>query len=310
MSADKVKSSLENSIGNYLSTPLNKKRCAISNNNNMSFHWADYGLTCNIYKDMLRNDNKFQSYHGALLANLEKLKTIPLWIKTLDGISTMSLYDVYDSLVTKGKLSRFYVNSSGKLVMSFHGPRGPFEVLSPADCVNHERYTELVFTHLLDGRIPTRDFRVRCSGKVLCYYEVCFNKVTNLEVEQVTTDGILFSTQDNDLRDKLATSKEIKLLLNLDIFHQTLRQSFNDLRNAFSDYKFNLFFTRDAKHSYHVVPKFLSFYQGHDHDISGTTYIFVHFHHFKGNDDMVENVLKEFTVQLRSQIKDEILKAS
>ncbi len=298
------------SIKDYLSTPLNKKQCSLSVSDNINFHWADYSVTCDLYRELVNKDEKVHLLHNHLVSNLEKLKTVPVWVKTMDGVSTLSLFDIYDSLATKGKMSRFYVNQAGKLVISFYGPQGPFEVLAPSECINHERYTELIFNYLLQGKIPTRDFRIRCAGKVLCYYDLCFDKATNIDVVQVTSDGILFSTDDKELRNKLSTSKEIKILMNLEIFHKVLRKSFDELRNAFGDYEYNLFFTRDAKHAYHLQPKYLHFYQAFDHDVSGLTYIYAHFHHFKGNNDVLQNILKEFTAQLRDQIKEDIFKVA
>ncbi|MBL7665335.1 MAG: hypothetical protein JNM93_09385 [Bacteriovoracaceae bacterium] len=293
-------------VREYLKTPLNKGKCALTTNQNINFHWADYSLTCDLYRDLVKKDSKFHQAHNSIVMNLEKLKTVPVWVKTIDNVTTLSLYDIYDALATKGKMSRFYVNKANKLVISFAGPNGPFEVLSPSECVNLDRYTDFIFSYLLQGKIPTRDFRLRCQGKVGCYYDVCFNKQTEIDVEQITSDGILFSTKDNELKNKLLYSKEIKILMNLDLFHKVLKKSFNELRNAFSDYRFNLFFTRDSRHSYHVIPKHLYFYQAYDHDMTGITYIYCYFQNFKGNNDVLENILKEFTDQIRNQLKEEI----
>lgn len=303
-----AKSSLGNSpqIKEYLSTPLNKSQCPLTTNQNMSFHWADYSLTCDIYRGLIKNDAKYHQIQNTLVLNMDQLRTVPVWVKTIDGVSTLSLYDIYDSLTTKGKMSRFYVNKENKLVLSFSGPEGPFEILSPSECINKNRYSDFVFTYLLQEKLPTRDFRVRCKGSVLCYYDVCFNKQIKIDVEQITSDGILFSTDDDTLKDKLFYSKEIKFLMNLELFHQNLHKSFNELRNNFSDYEYNLFFTRDSRHSYHVQPKNLYFYHAYDFDQTGKTYFYCHFSNFKGKNNILENIMKEFTDQLRTQIKAEI----
>jgi hypothetical protein len=270
------------SLREYLAKPFSKQRFSLSTNDNMSFHWADFALTCDINKELIQRDQNVSSMHNIMVGQLERLKTVPVWVRTIDGVSTLSLFDIYDSLATKGKMSRFYVNQSGKLVISFHGPEGPFEVLSPAECVHPDRYSEMIFDYIFKGKLPTRDFRLRCEGKILCYFDVCFNKSTQIDVEQITTEGILFSTKDNELKDKITNSKEIKVLMNLEVFHKALSYNFDGMRNLFSDYKNSLFFTRDSRHAYHIQPKHMYFYQAYDHDVTGQTYFFVPFAFIKG----------------------------
>jgi hypothetical protein len=293
-------------LRSYLSTPLNRVNCPLTVNNNMSFHWADYSLTCELYMDLIRKDTRVSSAHHTIVKNMDKLKTIPLWVKTIDGVSTLSLYDIYDALATKGNVSRLYVNKAGKMVVSFHGPGGPFEVLSPSECINKERFTELIFSNLLNGKLPVRDFRVRCNGKALVYYDLCFNKNTTINIEQITTDGILFSTSERDLREKILFSKEIKVLINLNLFHEVLKKSLTDVRNSFSEYTMNLFYTRDSRDAFHIQPKNLKFYQSYDYDLTGKQYMYCHYSNIKGQNDSLENILREFIEQLRSQLKEEI----
>ncbi len=291
----------------YLGRPLTKLHLNLSKNGNLSFHWADYALTCEVTKGLIKNDQSFRSYHGALVHNLDKMKAIPMWVKTVNGVTTLSLYDIYDFMATQGHVSNLYVNAEGKLVLSFHGPDGPFEVVPVLDLIHHDKYKEIIFTHLLGGKIPVRDFRVRCEGSILCYYDTCFNKFARLNVEQMTSEGLLFSTTEN-LKEKFSHSKEIRLLINLSVFQQTMKQSFVDIRNSFSDFKYNLFFTRDLKHSYHTTPGSLRFYQGHDYERTGLTYIFVSYSDIKGDNDIVETTLRQFCTKLQNHIKDNLVK--
>jgi hypothetical protein len=296
------------SLKEYLSNPLQIKSHSLSKKDDLNFHWSDFAETCELYKKFLKK-NKYKIYDG-LMNSLEAFKNTDVWIKGEDHVHTLNLYTVYDVLVSSKKLPHLNKGKEDKVEISFMGPGGPFKKLTLGECVNEDTYSQFVFHRVLTGQLPFRDFRLRCKGKVLCYYDNLVEKSVVLEVSQLTSEGILFVSREKNLEKKLQKTSELRPLIDIKIFKDALNSSLMEMGNQFSNHSKELFFTQDDRSQYTIDPSKLKFFKGYDSEAKGIDYIFCKFEDIKGHNDLLEGILKDFTNEMKEQISFELKKAA
>ncbi len=286
----------------YLAKPLQVTEHFFSKKKDISFHWADFSHACQLYRDSQKKGKK--NINSELTKYVNTFHNTDLWMKASDRVVTLSLYQIYDCLISNTKLPVVNKGKDDLVEVCFMGPGGPFKKISLGECVNDANYAHFVFLRLMDGTLPMRDFRIRCQGKVLCYYEQVLKHSCVLEVSQLTSEGILFVSSEKNLESKLSQAKNFRPLIDIKIFKQALGASLNDLGNFFNGERADLFYTHDERCEYNINPKDLKFYSGYDSQAKGVDYIFCRYEDIKGHNNLLEDILKSFTQELKSKIYD------
>jgi hypothetical protein len=296
------------SLKEYLSSPLQLKQHFFSRNNNIGFHWADFNETCQIYMQYLKK-NKL-GVRDKLLDQVNHFKATDVWIKADNRVVTLNLYQIYDCLVAARPIPIIEKGKEDYVELSFMGPGGLFRKMTLGHCFNEDSYSQFVFHRLLNGDLPMRDFRLRIHGKILCYYDQIFKRSCTIEVSQITSEGLLFVSHEKNLQNKIKHASSFRPLIDLSLFRKALGHSMVDMANMFSNANEDLLFTQDDRCEYQIDPRDLKFYKGYDSEAKGVDYIFCRFEDIKGNNDLLEEILKSFTEYLKKQIMEETAKAA
>lgn len=291
------------SMKEYLSNPFQDKTLSLSDNDNLSFHWADFAESCEIFKERMQTNKN--GVYEKLLSKLEGYKKTDVWVKGRQRVHTLNLYTIYDCLVLNKKIPEIDKGKEDVVEVSFMGPGGPYKKISLGECLNADSYSQFVFHRLLTEQIPMRDFRLRCKGSIACNYHHVYSRSLILEITQLTSEGILFISQDKNIKKKMAQTDEIKLLIDIDVFKEGLKMSLNEIKNNFSKND-QPFYTQDDRCEYKLATKDIQFFEGYDSQAKGITYIFCRFEDIHGHNELFSEILKSFTDHMRGEIGEHV----
>ncbi|MBL7665336.1 MAG: hypothetical protein JNM93_09390 [Bacteriovoracaceae bacterium] len=295
-------------LSDYFQDPFKASPAALSENDNLSFHWSDFAEACQMYKTHLKkNKNKL---FDKLLDKIEGFKRTSVWLKHEHQIFHLDLYVIYDCFVQNRALPGCGLNKIDSTEVSFVGPNGPFKKINLGECLNADSYSYFVFHKLLTEQIQMRNFRLRCQGSIICYLDPQHKKAMSLDVLQLTSDGLLFACKDVEIEKKLAGFQTIRPLIDLGLFKDALNQSLDEVKNRFSNFHSDLFFTKDNRYEYIIDPKKCKFSYGYDSYAKGQCYIYCPYENIQGQNSLLIEVLKMFTNQLRDEISDVMKQAA
>lgn len=212
-------------------------------NGNMVFHWADFFETCDFIKCQLENDPALMEDFKHRETALSNLVLIPVWVKTENKIHQTTMHDLYEKYISNQTHLLGGIDPFCPLEISFISGTGPFKGMSIAECFNKSTYRDFVLFYLLKGKLPRRDFRVRLKSKVLVEYGQNFNQAELVSLEQLTMNGMLFSTDSETWKNKFSEEKEVRILVNSHTLADGLGKNLCELKTHLSQYPFNFLYS-------------------------------------------------------------------
>lgn len=216
---------------------------ALGENGVMVFHWADFHETCDSVKVALENDPELLEDFKRREVGIAHLAQIPVWIKTPSKVHQSNMHELYEKHIFNRTQVLGGVDPFGPIELSFISGTGPFKTMAITECFNRTIYRDFILINLLRGKLPKRDFRVRLKSKVLFEYGEDYAKAQLVNLDQLTSNGFLFSV-DADLFQKEMTSSEgVRILLDTNALKTALGKNLEELKAHFSQYAFNLMYS-------------------------------------------------------------------
>ncbi|WPU63641.1 hypothetical protein [Peredibacter starrii] len=212
-------------------------------NRNVVFHWADFFETCDLIKNQMQNDPVLSEDFKNREAALARLALIPVWIRTENKVHQTTMHDLYEKYILNQTQLLIGVDPFCPIELSFISGTGPFKGMSVAECFNKTTYKDFVLINLLKGKLPKRDFRIRLKSKVLMEYGSDFNQAHLVALEQITTNGLLFSVDSDTFMKKISQSPQVRVLLNTEMLDGGQGKELPELKNHLSQFAFNLMYS-------------------------------------------------------------------
>jgi hypothetical protein len=216
-------------------------------NGNLVFHWADFHETCEFMKNEIQEDLSLKEDYKKRETGVERLRLIPMWIRTRDQVYQINMYDLYESyILTKSHFVQ-NVDPLNPIEISFISGTGPFKQMAIAECLSHITYKDFIMIYLLKDKLPKRDFRVRLKAKVLMSYGEDFSQARLISLEQLTSRGLLLSMDWELWMEEVSQSKELKLLIETNHIEKAIGKNLEELRTHLNEHTFNLLYSSNEE---------------------------------------------------------------
>ena len=222
----------------YIHSNTFKDNYQISSNGELFFHWANWGETCKIQKDLL---GKGVDQLDFIDNTLEALKTKNVWFqRNLKSVKS-NLYELYEAYLDP-RLKATWHDIQKDTLVSLHHEGGPYISLTSMRWMDKSTYSFFVYRKLLTGYVPLREFRLSADINLLA--EVNHSPLNNLKVKvtQFSKKGLILAI-DGYAFGKVKNSQSIRVSINIDTFKNY--KSFKSLK----DFDAN---TEDASDYMHI----------------------------------------------------------
>jgi hypothetical protein len=211
-------------------------------NGNMIFHWADFHETCDVIKAHLESDALLLEDFRKKEKNLQRLELIPVWIRTQSKVYQTTMHNLYEKFLLN-QSNLLGVDPFGPIEISFISGTGPFKAMAIAECFNNSTYKDFVLVYLLKGKLPRRDYRVRLKSKVLMEFGHNFEKAHLVQLEQLTSKGLLFSFDAALFNAEVSSQNQLRFLIDSRVLQEASTKALPELQAYLSQFAFNLMYS-------------------------------------------------------------------
>lgn len=205
------------------------------------FHWADFSDTCEALEKQMKTDESLFHDFVMMKERVHSLRAIPLWIRTKNRTLQFSLYDLYLSYIQNNHTDR--LDPHQPMDISFISGSGPFKHLAISECFNQQLYREMVMVLLVENKLPRRDFRIRIKAKVLVEYGDNYEHGHLLQIEQMTSHGVLFSCDSDFYFKQWSKIQKMRVLVNTEMMNEASQMSLEEMKQYFDQFPFNLMYS-------------------------------------------------------------------
>ena len=207
----------------------------------------------------IQSEMKCDKIYKAAVTSLNKelleFKEKKLWLKINNDIITMNLYDVYKGFLTHLRYHTYKDELFNFNNVSFLGPLGPFKSMTLISCLNSEICEKFIFQALITNKLPLRCLRIHASGGLRVHFGTKMAQEDVMNLKQITSSGLLFSTKSEDLISDMALGEYLKVFMS-----SKALKSFSNSESLPSDYE-QFFNTKDTSFYIHqsAILKSLSY---------------------------------------------------
>lgn len=212
-------------------------------NGAMTFHWSDFFETCDQIKDGLENDLELKQDFEKKDKSLQRLNLIPVWVRTQAKVYQTTMYSLYERHILNRSNLMEGLDFFGPHEVSLISGTGPFKMMAVSEFFNKEVYQDFIMVSLIKGLLPKRDFRIRLKAKVLMEYGDNFEKAGLLQLEQLTTQGMLFAIDSDLYAKEVSHSHALRILLDTSTLGEALGKDLPGLQEHLSKHVFNLMYS-------------------------------------------------------------------
>lgn len=277
---------------------------SLCESNNVIFHWADYDETCDSFKAAIETNAELKDEYRKKELSLARLSLIPVWIRTDKKVHQTTMFDLYERYILNQVQISLGVDPFGPIEISFISSTGPFRSMAIAECFNKSTYKDFVMVYLIKGKLPKRDFRIRMNAKVLMEYGENFSKAELIGVEQLTSNGILFSLDSDLFLKDISTLNEIRILVDSEALKEGQDKSLNDLRSHLSQYAFNLLYSSRTEDAFLCQVKDFNIQSSFDFYKNKKIYLFISYDELSGSSATKIQTIKNFVSYAKNLIRE------
>lgn len=271
------------------------KKLFINSSFPISLHWINNSFLCSKIKKLIKiSDHKISKEISILEIKLEKLKKVKFWLKVEKTIIPMTAFDMYNSMSINLKNGSFENELFNCQHISFVSPAGPFKDFTLVECINDQTLESFLYLKVLRNQLAQRNFRLNVHGTAKVYFGEFHEESTNLNLEQITESGILFSSECDFFQEHL----DHQYLLKFQMTSEHIKKYFDGpqkepIKDPFkSDNNFDFYMIEQNK-----VVKSLKY----DSVNSGKLYLFCRFSHMQKSE--IPNDLKAFVEEYKNILK-------
>ncbi len=268
----------------------------------VAIHWTDYNEACDHYRERLKTDRAFLKSFEEMKSTLLELRHTPVWLRRGGALVHSNLHDLYVSFVREQAHGDAPFDPHEPLDISFVSPSGPFRRMAITECFNVDTYQSFVLVALLRGELPERDFRVRLRTKLLLEHGPQLADVAAIELEQLSSSGLLLKMPNGLYLKHLRSSEKMRLLLNADalVLKQRDWQHFRELTGGWGQHPL---FTQQKSHGILLSPESLVISARFDFAATRELYVFLPFDAIAKSRPEVHQRLQHFVQAGKSGVK-------
>lgn len=275
---------------------------ALGENGVMVFHWADFHETCDSVKEALEREPELLLDFQRRVSGISQLSTIPVWIKTREKVHQTNMHDLYEKHIFNRTIGG--VDPFGPIEISFISGTGPFKTMAITECFNKTIYRDFILINLIQGKLPRRDYRVRIKSKVLFEYGEDYSKVHLIHLDQLTTNGLLFSLDAAVFQKELAGCEGFRILLETNSLSSALGKNLEELKSHFTQYAFNLLYSSNKTDSVFCKLSDFSVQSSFDFFKNKKVYLFMPYSKIQAEKDTHVRNIKEFMDYTKCLVRD------
>ena len=276
---------------------------ALGENGVIVFHWADFHETCDSVKDALEKEPELLEDFQKREAGIEHLASIPVWIKTKDKVHQTSMHELYEKHIFNRTQLLGGIDSFGPIEISFISGTGPFKTMAITECFNKTIYRDFILINIIRGKLPRRDFRIRVKSKVLFEYGEDYAKAQLVNLEQLTTSGLLFSLDAELFQKEIANCQDVRIMLDTDSLAGSLGKDIDELKSYFTQYAFNLMYSSSKSDAIHCKLTDFSVQSSFDFFRNQKAYLFIPYSKIECEKDRHVKNIKDFMAYTKELVR-------
>jgi hypothetical protein len=277
---------------------------SLCDHGNMVFHWADFHETCDAVKESMETNPSLLEDFKRREASLGQLSLIPVWIRTKSKVQQTTLFDLYQKHILNKTHLLGGIDPFGPLQISLISGSGPYKSMSIAECFNSKTYQDFVLVSLLKGELPKRNFRIRLKSKVLVEYGIEFSNAKLINLEQMTTSGLLFSVDADFYNKELSGTPSIRVLIDANLLHSSLNKPLADLKTYLSEHTFNLLYSSRKEDAIECSLSDFSIQSSFDFYKNKKVYLFTSYESLAQNGEISARNIKAFVDYTRELVRN------
>jgi len=277
---------------------------SLCDHGNMVFHWADFDETCDAVKASMESNPSLLEDFKKREASLGQLSLIPVWIKTKSKVNQTTMFDLYQKHILNKTHLLSGIDPFGPLQISFISGSGPYKTMSIAECFNNKTYQDFVLVSLLKGELPKRNFRIRLKSKVLVEYGHNFSNAKLINLEQMTTSGLLFSVDADFYNKELAKGASIRILIDTNLLQSSLHKPLPELKAYLSEHTFNLLYSSRKEDAVECTIAGFSIQSSFDFYKNKKVFLFTSYENLAKNGEVSARNLKAFVEYTRALVRN------
>lgn len=235
----KKKDQTQTKIINYLKNSPLQEELPLTENNIISFHWANWKETCSFQKGYLYDNAKSCDRYFDFNHNLDNLKETPIWLKNREKTIKTSLYDLYHCYADP-RMRMIWFDRDEEILLSLGTEAGPYQALSLMRWFDKSIYASFIHRKILTQNVQLRGFRVNSQIPALCVVDSSPFKTVPITLHQISEYGVVLKfTKSKDFH-TLDQAETIHLEFNFRPFIDVVEASLEDTVKTFENYNFNI----------------------------------------------------------------------
>ncbi|MBY0516293.1 MAG: hypothetical protein K2P81_05260 [Bacteriovoracaceae bacterium] len=273
----------------------------------VSFHWSDFKDSCRSYQQKIEVDPVMKAEYESKILELERLQTMPVWIKSEKETTHTTLFNLYQDFILENMWQGKDAHPHAPYDISFISPSGPFKKISITDCFNIQTYQDFVMVFLLQGKLPQRDFRLRVPSKLLAEFGSNMSEVGLIDLQQITSSGLLLKCSSKTFFQSIRPDGQVRLM-----FKTSPLESANQIKNwtSFKDvvaaWGLNPFYSHNKQEAFLLNCSDFQIASRFDFGVTNEVYLFVSFEHLKNANLVIATKLMNFISSGKDSYKSEI----
>lgn len=277
---------------------------SIGENGLMVFHWADFHETCDSVKEALEKEPELLEDFKKRETGIGQLSTIPVWIKTRSKVHQTNMHELYEKHIFNRTQVLGGVDPFGPIEISLISGTGPFKTMAITECFNKTIYRDFILINLIRGKLPRRDFRVRIKSKVLFEYGNDYGKAQLVNLEQLTTSGLLFSVDAELFQREIAQSQGLRIILETGALAGAVGKSLEEMKAHFSQYTFNFLYSSKKDDSVYCSLSDFSVHSSFDFFKNKKAFLFIPYSKIECKKDLHVKNITNFMDYTKSLVRD------
>lgn len=305
-------------IVSYLKNRPFQENLPLTQNNVLSFHWANWKETCLFQKDYLYDNAKSCDRYFNFNHELDSLKETPIWLKNREKTIKTTLYDLYHCYADP-RMRMIWFDRDEEILLSTGTEAGPYQALSLMRWMDKNIYASFIHRKILTQNIQLRGFRVNSQIPAKCVVDNSPFKTVPITIHQISEYGMVLKFNKAKDFKMLDESEVIQLEFNFRPFIDVSECSLEETISKFESYDFNILECDESdeknKHVMTINKSILDKYANRDNARKsghGEFYLFLKYRDMNNetSSHRIKKIFKSFVHKFQGKFEEELKLAS
>jgi hypothetical protein len=214
------------------------------------------------------------------------------------------MFEIYEKFIMTQSHFIADLDPFGPQEISFISGTGPFKNMAIAECFNQATYKDFVLVHLLRGKLPRRDFRIRLKSKILIEHGNDFQSASLINLEQMTAKGLLLSMDSDVFLRSQPFNGRVRLILDTNCLSESIGKGLTELSQHLSQYAFNLLYSSKKEDGVEIEMTDVQIQSSFDFLKNKKAYLFISYETLRKSSPRSAKTLEEFVAYSKSLARD------